>query len=278
MTKKTTPSDTRKFDKYCFVITPIGVTNSEIWHKTNGLINSVIKPVFSEFGFTVEASHQINSGGSITDQIIERLLESEIVVANLTGLNPNVMYELAVRHAKKLPVITLAENDTILPFDIMAERTIFYDDTMNGVEELKPKLKAAFENIDPDHDNPIYRGARALIMKEVEKSPYETYLMNKMDQISSQLQTLSNVSKRDENSKNDWHYDIVLSGRKIDDHYSNSIMKIANENKIGRKFGNSYPNSELVFTTRNIEDAGIFKNEISAMHLGGLDIKVIRTA
>ncbi|MDR7130341.1 hypothetical protein J2X69_002691 [Algoriphagus sp. 4150] len=266
------------FDKYCFVITPIGVSNSEIWNKTNGLIHSVIMPVFKEFGFTVEASHNINSSGSITDQIIERLLESKIVVANLTGLNPNVMYELAVRHAKKLPVITLAESGTILPFDIMTERTIFYDDTMKGAEELKPKLKAAYENIDPNQDNPIYRGVRALIMKEVEKSPYESYLMDKMDQISNQLISLNNISKREENFKNSngWQYDIILTGRRLEQDDKASILELANTYKIGSKYGNTYPNASLVFTTPNIEDAGILKNEIAGLRLAGLEIQVRR--
>jgi hypothetical protein len=191
--KEELSNETENNQKYCFVITPIGSANSDTWTKANGLIEAVIKPVLQDLGYKVEAAHHINSSGSITNQIIEKLLDSELVVANLSGLNPNVMYELAVRHAKRLPVISLAENGTKLPFDIQAERTIFYNDSMSGVEDLKPKLLAAYESIDfncKTHDNPIYRAAKDLIMQDVVKTDTEKYLLNKLDELSIMISNL----------------------------------------------------------------------------------------
>jgi hypothetical protein len=60
------------------------------------------------------ANLDIASPGSITDYIINQLIDADLMVANLTGPNPNVLYELAVRHAANKPIVTLAEHNTVM--------------------------------------------------------------------------------------------------------------------------------------------------------------------
>ena len=253
--------------KYCFVITPIGNIGSDIYLKANGLIDAVLIPVLSGLGYKVEAAHHINSSGSISNQIIERLLEADLVVANLTGLNPNVMYELAVRHAKRLPVISLAENGTKLPFDIQAERTLFYEDTMRGVEILKPKLKDAVNAINFDeenHDNPIYRAAKSQVMQQVVTSDTESYILDRMDQISMQLNIFLNENRKQAllNLEKPSEFRIVIYGDEPNEEEKNYILTLANNFKFGMVYGNGYPNSKFVFRTQS-ESRGIsFLNEI----------------
>lgn len=95
-----------------------------------------------------------------------------MVIANLTGLNPNVMYELAIRHASRKPVICIAEDNTKLPFDITTERTIFYTDDMYGAvklqDQLNAKIQAALEGAVVD--NPIYRAISDGIIKGIHSS------------------------------------------------------------------------------------------------------------
>ncbi|GAB2784358.1 hypothetical protein GCM10027275_30680 [Rhabdobacter roseus] len=183
--------------KTCFVISPLGHANSETRRAADGLINSVIKPVLEAIGFAVIAPHEIENPGSITNQVIKYLLNADLVVANLTELNPNVMYELAVRHAKRLPVVCVVEDRTVLPFDIATERTIFYTNDMAGVVELGQKIgKMAIEALhETEPDNPIYRVVDSQIMQEAILNKggdnVQAYIINSITDLSNQINNLS---------------------------------------------------------------------------------------
>ena len=180
----------KSINKTCFIISPLGTENSETRRKANGLINSVLRPILIDAGYKVIAPHEIDVPGSITKQVIQHLLEDELVVANLTELNPNVMYELAVRHAKRMPVVCVAENGTKLPFDIATERTIFYDNDMAGVENLKSKLANAIREVvaNNEQDNPIYRATTDNIIRDaIRQNGIQPYILDRLDDISSRL-------------------------------------------------------------------------------------------
>ena len=117
--------------KRCFIITPIGNDNDSIRRHIDGIIDAAIKPAL-EPDYEVVAAHKITETGTITKQIIKEIYHDELAIANLTGNNPNVMYELAVRYCLGKPVLTIAEKGTSLPFDVMPERTIFYINDPKG--------------------------------------------------------------------------------------------------------------------------------------------------
>ncbi|WP_051412254.1 hypothetical protein [Halonatronum saccharophilum] len=182
--------------KKCFIITPIGSDKTEIRRSADGVINSVIRPLLEKkFDFAdVKAAHEINSTGSINNQIMNRILEDDLVIANLTGVNPNVMYEIAVRHATMKPIIHICEEGTKLPFDIIDQRTIFFKNDMLGVDELTKNLKAMIEESmknEEHRDNPIYNSAKTKIYQDViindPKKGLEKYLLERFDNLESKI-------------------------------------------------------------------------------------------
>ena len=175
----------------CFIITPIGQINSSTRRKSDGLFDAVLKPVLVDLGYEAITSLTISESGSITQQIIKHLLNDKLVIANLTELNPNVMYELAVRHAKKLPVVCVAEIGTVLPFDISDERTLFYNNDMAGVELLKIELRKAIMATmkQPKIINPIYRSIEisSLIQDQTDLENPINYLIEEVQRLRSQI-------------------------------------------------------------------------------------------
>lgn len=174
----------------CFIITPIGDDSSEIRRATDGLIDAVIEPVVRECGLEVDVAHRSYDPRSITRRIVEQVVESRLVIANLTGLNANVMYELAVRHAAKKPVVAIAEVGTRLPFDIKDELTFFYSNDMQGVVELKERLSRAVSGAitASELDNPIVRYTQSqLIELSGEPPSIESMVLERLESIERRL-------------------------------------------------------------------------------------------
>ena len=72
---------------------------------------------------------------------MRKIVDSDVVVADLTSHNPNVMYELAIRHAIKKPAIIMIKSGEKIPFDIANERTIIFDKSdIASVDNARDKL------------------------------------------------------------------------------------------------------------------------------------------
>lgn len=182
-------------EKVCFYVTPIGEDHSKARREADGFLASIIAPVVKEVGYEVTASHHISKSGSITKTIVQHLLADGLVVVNLTGLNANVMYEMALRHATFMPVVLIAEHGTVLPFDLKDERTIFYDNDIVGAEELRNKLKDAVESaLNDSSDNPISRAQAAPLIPKLSMIPdTDGYIVQQLQEISQKLDMVVKV-------------------------------------------------------------------------------------
>ncbi|EJQ68393.1 hypothetical protein IG7_03534 [Bacillus cereus HuA2-4] len=208
-------------DKTCFIITPIGDDQSDIRRAADGVIDAVIVPALCDMGFdeeNIKVAHRMPSPGSINKQVISNILECDLAVANLTNLNPNVMYELAIRHAARKPVVQICQKGTRLPFDITEERTIFYTNDMAGVIELNNNFKdMVLEAIgDAEPDNPIYRVVESnSIMKNVDETDPSRYMLNRIDSLENNLSDLINtLNNSNSNKVNNIHNVQVGKSRK----------------------------------------------------------------
>ena len=112
--------------KLCFVCTPISKTTEEHTEEywTNQF-ESFIKPLVEECG-DIEVIRSEALHGDILKDIIKNLYSAQVVVADLTDLNPNVFWELGVRQSCRHGTITIAENGTRIPFDVGTKGTLSY--------------------------------------------------------------------------------------------------------------------------------------------------------
>jgi hypothetical protein len=131
-------SDHAKFESTCFYITPIGDEGSENRKHSNLFLGSFIEPALEPFKLTVVRADKIDKPGIITRQIIDYILRSRIVIADLSFHNPNVFYELALRHMIRRPVVQIIRSGDRIPFDINQMRTIAIDTT--DIYSLLPKV------------------------------------------------------------------------------------------------------------------------------------------
>lgn len=136
----------------CFVIGPIGQEHAElgsperkVWESSLELYEGVIQAACTFLGIEAVRADQISISGDITDQIFRRLYESDLVIADITGANANVMYELGLRHSLKALTIQVADADTPLPFDVKAVRTIMVNRSQYGLITARKQLTRAIE-------------------------------------------------------------------------------------------------------------------------------------
>lgn len=91
---------------------------------------SIYEPAIKKAGIkAVRADTDIFGTGKIIDQIWSGISNARVLVAELTGRNPNVLYELGLAHASRKPVVLVSSNEQDVPFDVRHVRVIYYDVT-----------------------------------------------------------------------------------------------------------------------------------------------------
>lgn len=137
--------------KTCFIVSPIGDEGSDVRKRADQLYKYIIEPVCTNCGFEAVRVDQINQADSITQTIIDYLKNSELVIADMTGHNPNAFYEMGYRASTNKPMIHVKEKGVAIPFDISSIRAFDYNLTdLDSVAEVKSRLEQTINAFDFD--------------------------------------------------------------------------------------------------------------------------------
>ena len=159
--------------KLCFVIAPIGEPDSDTRKRSDQILQHVITPAVSQVGYEPIRADQIDKPGLITNQVIQHIVSDPLVVADLTEHNPNVFYELAIRHALRLPLVQIISMGDPIPFDVASARTIKVNHTdLDSVANAKDEIVEQIRALEADplgFDTPISAALNLLQLRQSEK-------------------------------------------------------------------------------------------------------------
>lgn len=162
-------SEHAQFESTCFYIAPIGDDGSDPRKHSDLFLGSIVEPALESFQLKVIRADAIDKPGIITRQIIDYIMRSRLVIADLSFHNPNVFYELALRHAVKLPIVQLIRTSDRVPFDVNQMRTIQIDTT--DIYSLVPRIDSYRAEV-------ANQVRRALEADHVVDTPISTYFPN----------------------------------------------------------------------------------------------------
>lgn len=102
---------------------------------------NVIKAVCEEVGCPALRVDEIYGPSKIIDDVFSAIVQSRLVICDLTGKNPNVLYETGLAHARGRDVILLTQSKEDVPFDLQQIRYIRYLRNNEGLESLRVELE-----------------------------------------------------------------------------------------------------------------------------------------
>lgn len=115
-----TDSRVREFLDTCFVMMPFGDWSDRYYKE-------IYAPAIKEAGFEPIRADELFSAGTVVEQIWEQIQKAPVLLADLSGKNANVFYELGLSHAARKPVVFTAADLGDIPFDLQHLRVIIYD-------------------------------------------------------------------------------------------------------------------------------------------------------
>ncbi|MDH3501279.1 MAG: hypothetical protein OEL69_02075 [Nitrosopumilus sp.] len=106
-----------------------------------------VKPIATKLDYRVLRADDIFTPTVIIEDIWEQLNKAKFIIADVTGRNPNVFYELGIAHTIGKKVIMITQNEDDIPFDVKHIRHFKYADNENGWTKLESDLENSINAI-----------------------------------------------------------------------------------------------------------------------------------
>ena len=185
--------------KQCFVIAPIGEPDSDTRKRSDQVLRHIIRPAVEQCGYYAVRADEIDKPGVITSQVIQHVVNAPLVVADLTETNPNVFYELAIRHAIRKPLIQIIKKGERIPFDVAGLRTVIFDHRdLDSVEAAKNEIIEQIRSLEESNEEietPISISLDLQILRRSDK-PEERSLADIIAAISDISINLAKLEER----------------------------------------------------------------------------------
>jgi hypothetical protein len=138
--KSTSPAAKSTKD-ICFVIMPFGGWLDDYYV-------SIYSLAIDSAGLEAHRADDLFRPSTIVNDIWSYTKKAKVLLADLSGKNPNVFYELGLAHALAKPVILIAESMEEIPFDLRALRIIIYDkNAPDWGRLLREKIEASIKEV-----------------------------------------------------------------------------------------------------------------------------------
>lgn len=124
----------------CFVLMPFREPFLRLYQEQ-------VKPTLEGIGLRVTKSNDLFTPTVIVEDIWEYINRARFLLADVTGKNPNVFYELGIAHTVGKEVIILTQNEDDIPFDLRHLRYFTYVDNQEGWQALRQNLQGAVKAV-----------------------------------------------------------------------------------------------------------------------------------
>jgi hypothetical protein len=137
----------------CFVLMPFGSDFTLVYETIAQALEGLM---------VCSRADDLALGHPILERILQGISSAELIIADLTKLNPNVFYELGLAHCRTKNVLLLTQNVNAIPFDLRGLFCHTYNPrSTNGLEELRRIVRKAAEEVRAQALPTILKGAVA---------------------------------------------------------------------------------------------------------------------